>query len=375
MSGAPTQAEIQSMSDPRRSGPSAEQISDAAVQMMGQDRIEKIGQIMLEQVVETDRYSNPGAQKLAEALRGQGIRNREDLYRKQQELNSQAEDLQFGNNSTLYTTAVTSFVSKELRSALVTRELINELQLQQGQDSIKVPKGTNKTATQVSNDGTVSDDSNDYGTKSISTDLWGVRDVFTLELGQVSNIDVMADQLEELGRAIALKIDDQILAELQDATDPTGTYGDNGNYNYLGSSTTITHDNLVQEYNNSIANKMTPTDIVAGTGITGDLMANDEFSDHMNFDNTASPAGDLITPIGSILNATFHVSANVSADSLFFVDRNRLGYFVEGGPVQTFDARINSKAAFEVMAVKRFGVGLDRPNAVYQIAQNEATPT
>lgn len=344
--------------------------------MMGNEKIQKLGKRMVEGLAQGQDVKNPHARRLQEKFRENDIRSKEDLYQLAESNGTMqvAEDLQFGNNSVLYTTAVSSFVEKELRSELVSMDVIKELTIPSGADSIKIPKGNNlAAAAAVSNDGSISDNSQDYGSDTLTTDLYGQRVVFTQELLGVTNIDVMADQLEEIGRSIALKQDDVIQSELQDVTDPTGTYGDNTNYNYLGSSTSITYDDLVKAIHDAKGNNANPTDIVAGTGIMGDLESNDEFSDAAQFAST--PEGDFVPRTMTFRDLRVHESSNVATDSLFIVDRNKLGYFGQGGDVQTWDSRINGKAAFEVLGVKRFGIKIQRPQAVYGIHQNEATPT
>ena len=337
--------------------------------MMGQELVEQLGRKLVEGAIKNNP-SDKHAKQLKEKLEDKGITTVEDL----ENVETSKEDLQFGNNSVLYTTAVASFVEKELRSELVSMDVIKTLNVPDGADSIKIPKGNNlAAASAVSADGSISDGSEDYGSDEIQTDLYGQRTVFTHELLDVTNIDVMADQLEEIGRSIALKQDDIIQAELQDVTDPTGTYGDNSNYNYLGSGTTITYDNLVAGIHDAKGNKANPTDIVAGTAIMSALEQDDEFSDAAQYAST--PDGDFVPKTMTFRDLRVHESSNVAADSLFIIDRNKLGYFAESDGVQTWDSRINGKAAFEVLGVKRFGIKVQRPQAVYGIHQNEDKPT
>lgn len=349
---------------------------DQMAEMMGNERIQKVGKRIVEHLAEGSPTKSSHGRKLQEKLEDMGINSKEDLHRiadNSEGVQRATEDLQFGNNTVLYTTAVTSFVEKELRSELVSADVIKDLQLPSGADDIDVVKGSNRdAATAVSSDGSVTLESSDYGSKNIQTDLYGSREVVTLELMQVTTIDVMADLLEELGRSIALKMDDTIQSEFQDATDPTGTYGDNSNYNYLGSGTTITYDNLVAGIHSAKENNANPTDIVAGPGIMSSLEQDDEFSDAAQF---ASSPENFVPQTMRFRDLMVHESSNVATDSLFIVDRNQTGYFVEGGPVETFDARVNDKAAFEILALKRFGTGLARPAAIYGIHQDEATPT
>ena len=338
----------------------------ALEQMMGQENVELLGKRIIEGVLEQNP-SNEAAQKIKENLKQKDITSKEDFERKK-------EDLQFGNNSVMYTAAVASFIEKELRSELVSMDVIKTLNVPEGADSIKIPKGNNlAAASAVSSDGSIADNSEDYGSDKIQTDLYGQRSVFTHELLQVTNLDVMADQLEEIGRSIALKEDDVIQAELQDVTDPTGTYGDNSNYNYLGSGSYITYDDLIAGIHSAKENKANPTDIVAGTAIMSKLEQDDEFSDAAQFAST--PDGDFVPKVMTFRDLRVHESSNVAADSLFIIDRNKLGYFAEGDGVETWDARINGKAAFEVLGVKRFGIKIQRPKAVFGIHQDEATPT
>ena len=337
--------------------------------MMGQDLVEQLGKKLVEGAIKHNP-SDKHAKQLKEKLADKGITTVEDL----RNVETAKEDLQFGDNSVLYTTAVASFVEKELRSELVSMDVIKTLTVPDGADSIKIPKGNNlAAASAVSDDGSISDGSDDYGTEKIQTDLYGQRTVFTHELLDVTNIDVMADQLEEIGRSIALKQDDVIQAELQDVTDPTGTYGDNSNYDYLSDGTNISYDDLIAAIHDAKANNANPTDIIAGPGIMSDLEQDDKFADAAQYAST--PDGDFVPKVMTFRDLRIHESSNVAADSLFIVDRNKLGYFAEGDGVQTWDSRINGKAAFEVLGVKRFGIAIQRPKAVYGIHQDEDEPT
>lgn len=348
---------------------------NALAEFMGNERIKKLGKRLVENLAEGQAVKDDHAKKLQEKFSERGIESKEDLYQiaENSDATRVAEDLQFGNNSVLYTTAVASFVEKELRSELVSMDVIKSLTLPEGADSIKIPKGNNMTASAVSSDGSVSLSSTDYGSKKVTTDLYGARDIVTHELLQVTTIDVIADRLEEIGRSIALKQDDVIQSELQDATDPTGDYGDLSNYNYLGSGTTISYDDLVSAIHSAKGLKMNPTDIIAGVGIMSSLEQDDEFSDAAQFAST--PEGDFVPKTMTFRDLKIHESKNIADDSLFIVDRNKLGYFVEGQGVETWDQRVNGKAAFEILGVKRFGVGIARPKAVYGLHQDEATPS
>lgn len=354
----------------------AEQV-DQNPSVMPQENIARIGRVIVEQVVDSNRtYQREALRRMKEKFAEMGIRNKHDLKRAVAE-NTRTEDLQFGNNTVLYTTAVASFVEKALRDPLFARQVTKSLTLQPGSDSTKVPKGTNKSAAQtVNNDGTVNQDSNDYGSSTVQTDLYGTRDTVTLELLQSTQIDVIADQLEEIGRSINLKMDDLILTELNDATDPTGSYGDNSNYNYLGSGDSdISYDNLVNAIHSAKGNSMEPTHILASPDVMGNLETNSDFKTAAAYTSTTGQTGEIVQPTMTFRGLPVLESGNVDSDRLYIVDANRLGYFIDGGPVQTFDLQVNNKAAFEVMGVKRFGVQLARPKAVYKVEEAADTPT
>lgn len=328
-------------------------------EIMGNDRINALGKTICEGIVEGQDTENEFGDELKEILDEEGVTSKEDL--------------QFGNNSVLYTTAVAGFVEKELRSELVTKGVIKKLNLPDGADKIDVPKGSNLSASQVSSDGSISTSGSDYGSKTISTDLYGAEEQITHELLQTTNIDVIADRLEEIGRSLAKKADSLILTELQDATDPTSGYGDNSNYNYLTSSTYLSYDALVKGIHDARANKMQPTDIIVGTGAMKNLESDSDFKTAASYATTES--GDIINKTATFRGLNVHESSAVAANSTFIVDRNKFGYFVEGSDVETWDDRVSGKAAFEILGVKRMGAGLARPKAVYGIHGDEAKPT
>lgn len=328
-------------------------------EILGNDRVKKLGKTICEGIVEGQDTENEFGDEIKEIMDDEGVTSKEDL--------------QFGDNSALYATAVAGFVEKELRSELVSKGIIKKLNLPDGADKIDVPKGSNLTASAVSSDGSITTSGSDYGSATISTDLYGTEEQFTHELLQVTNIDVIADRLEEIGRSLAKKEDDLILSELQDATDPTSSYSPSDNHNYLGSDNYVGYDELVEAIHDAKGNKMQPTDIIVGTTVMKKLEQDSDFKKAASY--ATSEGGDIINRTMTFRGLNVHESSNVSGDSLFIVDRDKLGYFVEGSDVETWDDRINGKAAFEVLGVKRFGVGIARVNAVYGLHQDEATPT
>ena len=61
------------------------------------------------------------------------------------------------------------------------------------------------------------------------------------------------------------------------------------------------------------------------------------------------------------------ISPQVPDNKLFLIDTARTGYLVKGSNVQTWDGRISSTLAFEVIGAMNYGVGIVQPTSIYEL--------
>lgn len=284
------------------------------------------------------------------------------------------EDLQKADSTSLYTTVIAGFIEKALRPELIAEGVVKKLGLNlHGADSIKVPLGEALTAVAVGADGTVTASDIDYGGKSITVDWIGARTTIVHQLLQVSAFDLIADKLEEIGFAIGKKIDLDILAELHKATTKgDAEYGDNSNYSYLGATTYVSYDSLVDAMTAFEANYGKPTHLIVTPTDKARIFKDDDIISCLAFGTT--PSGEILPQVRTLFDMKLITSNQQTADALTMVQADKLGYYVDASPVESWDARLPNKIAFEVIGAKCYGVGIPRPKYAYTIHQNEAEP-
>jgi len=349
-----------------------------------QEKISELGRKMVEDAAEKrgkseaadkvlEHFENEvlNPQKVEESVGEAGITSKEDFQ-------TVTEDLQFGNNSALYSTQIADFIEREFRPRLVAEGIIKTINVNQGYDSIKVPKQPDlQNASTVADDGTLTDDSADYTSLTISTDFIGLRSTMTVELLRQANVDLLEDQLRQISFAISKKVDADIIAEMDAATTPTnGTYGDNSNYLYLGTGNDVTYDDMVTAYYDMVANNAEPAMFLCSPNFAKELFNDADVKDAVAFGT--QPSGedaDVVPRIQSFLGKPVMVSSQVGAERGYWIDRERIGYLVNKTGIETMDQQLDNKAAFEVKAVKGFGVGITKPQALYKIEQQADTPT
>jgi len=309
-----------------------------------------------------------------EDLTGQEIESKEDLHELDKTVQ---EDLQFGNNSALYTTAITDFIEQEFEPSLVAIDAINRLTLQNGQDSIKVPKQPDlQVASTVANDGTLTDDSTDYDQKTIQTAFVGLTSLMTSELLENANIDLMEDQLRQIANAVERKVDADIIAEINKAsTKNDGEYGTNNNFRYLGTGEDITYDDVIEAYFSAVSNNAEPDMLLMNPDVAGNLHTDADTKDAVAFGTVNVGDGNQVADqVQQFLGFPVMISSQVGAERAYWIDTDRLGYLVEQTGIQTMDQQVDGKAAFEVKAIKGFGVGITKPQAVYSIIEQTDEP-
>lgn len=354
--------------------------SRPSVNPKNQEGVARMGRVLLEETAEKRERSETADKfvKTVEETVGADtgtITSKEDV---EQLESTVQEDLQFGNNAALYTTAIADFIEREFRPSLLEAGVINELEVDQGRDSIKIPIQPDlQTAADVADDGTLTDDSDDYESLTIQTDFVGLGSTVTVELLRNAVVDLLEDQLRQITNAIERKVDADVISALEDVSAKDGSRGDNNNYNYLGSGNTATYDAVVGAFYDARANNANPDAFVASPEFLKNLFTETDMKDAVAF-GTVSDTGveaSAIPQVQQILGRPVLMADQMSANRGHWIDTDRVGYLVQNTGIETMDQQLDNKAAFEVKAVKGFGVGITKPQAVYSVIEDTDEPT
>jgi len=347
-----------------------------------QENLRRFGEKMIEDAIEKRSHSETADRFLStieeKMLQDDKTLNKETFKAVKEDFdNTVKEDLQFGNNSALYTTAIADFIEQEFEPDLVAVDAINTLTLGQGRDSIKIPKQPDlQVASTIANDGTLTDDSADYTETTIQTDFIGLRSTMTVELLRNANIDLMEDQLRQISDALERKVDADIITEIKKAsTKNDATYGSNNNFEYLGTGNTITYEAVVDAFYGMIENNADPDMLLMSPEVAGNLFNDTDVKDAVAFGTVSGgDQADIAPQMQSFLGMPVIISSQVGADRAYWLDTDRLGYLVEKTGIETMDQQLDNKAAFEVKAFRGFGVEVTKPQAVYSIIEDAAEP-
>ena len=272
-----------------------------------------------------------------------------------------SEDLTSGNNTVLYTTAVSSTVDEAVRPELLASGVIKKLDMTnaKGINSVKIPTNSLPTVSDLTENTDVSYNTNNYSTTTITAGWKATATKVSQELITYSNIDILADQVRLMGYALSKQIDSDIISAINTAT-PT----DNSNSNYQatgGASTRIDYDNFVKGIELVETNNAKPTAALLHPADWSALMKDTDFKQALAFGTTTNSA---LPRIQEAFGLQLLVSSQVTSGSTYFVDGKRAGYFVDFTPVITYDGRINSQLAFEVISAKAYGVSITQSETV-----------
>jgi hypothetical protein len=277
------------------------------------------------------------------------------------------EDLTFDNNASLYTTAVSAFVEKRLRPVLLASGVIRHITdfRMKGFNSIKVPiRSALITAATLPDNGVLSYDNGTYSNVPITIGWIYAANKLGHELIQHSAVELMAEELGEIGDALARKIDSDIIA----AIDAACTAG-NSNDIDLGVGTYITFTAFANALGAHMALYAMP-DVFLTNPTTWVTLIKD--TDVKTALARSSDGGRILPGVTELLNMRVLVSPQVGASTSYLIDTARLGYFLEGAPTQTFDGRRSGELNYEVIGATAYGVAIVQPKAAYAIRENNA---
>jgi HK97 family phage major capsid protein len=296
-------------------------------------------------------------------------------YKKQvEELKTMKEEGLNITETDLFTTAVAGFIEKKLRPELVAAQVIKTIDNfdTKGQNALKVPIRTALiTAADLPDSGEVTYDTGSFSSTTITLSYKYASQRITHEILKFANVDLIAEELGEIGDALSRKVDSDIIAALEAAT---GTAAGNSNFTALSVGTYVTYSSLVDALAAAKALYAKPDVILINPSSTATIMKTDEFAGGSSLvGSLAFKGADGVNfpYVQTILNMRLVESTQVDDNDIYLVDSARTGYLVKAGGVETFDGRISGALAYEVIGALNYGVTVVQPASVYRIIENE----
>lgn len=276
--------------------------------------------------------------------------------------NLQTEDLNFPNNSALYTTIVRAVVERAFRPVLVAGGVIKTISVNpSGMENLKIPTSALRTAADLPNDGELSEPSNDdYSSEDIELKWIYAYEVITIQIIRQGVIDIVQDQMFELGDALSRKVDSDILEAFQEAA-PT----DNSNSNYEDAGSEIGYEELVDGVFGMQSNDAVADAIVTTPTVWRDFLKTTDVKGTYRFGSV--DAGSIFPRVLDFHGVRVYLTTNANTGNLFLVDSAKCGYLVEGSGIEMLDGRKAATVNWEIIALKLYGVKVVRPKSVYRL--------
>lgn len=320
----------------------------------GQDSVKRLGKFAIEQMKNTGKYD-----KVMEAIAAkEGI----------------AKETIDVTDTDLFTTAISAFIEQKLKPKLVAENVIKKITNfnTRGANALKIPvRNALITASDLPDAGTVTYDTGSYTSTTITLTYKYAAQRLTHEIIQFGNVDLMAEELGQIGDAIARKVDSDIISAMQTATTTA-----NGNRTVMTtlSGTTVTFNSLVTVVNSARQNYAEPDVILMNPSTYATLMQLDEFSGGNSITGAISFKGgdtEAFPNFNLVLGMRVVLSTQVDDDDIYLIDTARTGYYVESSNgMEVFDGRISGAVAFEVIGVLNYGVGVVQPGSIYRLEEN-----
>lgn len=277
------------------------------------------------------------------------------------------EDMTFPDNDALYTTVVRAVVERAFRPQLVMEEVIQTISIDpSGVEKLKVPISTLRTASDLPDDGELGDpDNDDYTSEDITLSWVFAYEVVTYQLIQQGIIDVVQDQMRELGDAIARKVDGDIIDAIEDAAP-----SDESNNNYVSLDAEMSYKDLVDAVMEHVSNYARPDTIVTNPLTWANFLKDSNVITALGYNSVDS--GSVFPRIQDFLGLNVVLTTQATSENLYLIDSQRTKYFVEGSGIEMLDGRKSGTVNWEVIALKLYGVKIVQPEAVYRVKETTA---
>lgn len=277
------------------------------------------------------------------------------------------EDLTFPDNTALYTTIVRNVVERAFRPNLIMSGFIRSISVDpKGVSTIKFPISVLKTAYDLPDNGDLSSPTGgDYDHQEIDLKWIYSYEVITWQLIQQAVIDVIQDQLYEMGYALSRKIDSDIVSAIEAASPSSNV---NNNYLALGTGNKFSYNALMEGVLKSEMNFAVPDSIITNPLTLLNFMKDTSVITALGYNS--QELGTLFPRVRQFFGLQMLTTTQATQGNVYILDSNRTKYFVEGSPIQVLDGRKSGTTNWEIIALKLYGVKIVQPKAVYRLVEN-----
>jgi len=279
--------------------------------------------------------------------------------------NMTQEDLAMPSNTSLYTTVLRGMVEKAFRPQLVMADTIRTISVNpQGMKELQVPINALRTASDLPDDGVLPDPSNDpYTDQKIQLKWIYSYEVVTHQLIKQGIIDVIADQMFELGDALSRKVDSDIITSVENASP-----SDNSNSNFKQLSGNLGYSELVDAVMNHASNYAVTDTIVTNPLTWANFLKDSNVISALGYNS--QDKGSVFPKIQDFLGLKLVLTPQASTGNVYLLDSPRTKYLVEGSGIEMLDARKSGTVNWEIIGLKLYGVNIVQPTAVYRIVES-----
>ncbi|MHA1329925.1 MAG: phage major capsid protein [Candidatus Hodarchaeales archaeon] len=278
------------------------------------------------------------------------------------------EDITTANSGALFTTVLAATIREVVEPVMVGLELLQmntDLMNGGGKGALKLPKEKKVTAAVVAEGGTITYTGEGYDFITVTPYKVVAASKITWEMIKRGMVSLIVAEAKRCGKALARKIDYDIIAGLWNVVDPA-------NSNRIatgGASTRVSYDNLIDCRALMEGLDYKPTHLILHPDDYAALCKDDDFKEALYRGNVTLTADhganmSIFPKVEYFSEQKIVVTSQITSGNSMFVDSNEAGTFVKETEIEVVDGRLPGQVDSEVIAVIAYGIGIERVNAV-----------
>ena len=282
------------------------------------------------------------------------------------------EQIGGGDIDDLYSTLMAQMVDEYVKPNLVARNVIREVQFGfNGYGGVKIPRELRKQAFTVQPDGTFpQEEDTTYNSRTADIMYTGAYSYITEQLRRKAAFDLLMNQFRLIADAINEQVDSDILTEMEKATTPTDPdYADSDDNVTNNIEQNISFDSIIDLMATVYDNNANVTDMLMKGSTWAKLNKDSDTKQASSFATTRVENGADVGLVHAFGTSNIHITSQMPDDTVYAVDRNKLGYFVNAGNVQMFDGRKSGTVQHEVLAIMPTAVKISNIRAVAKLVE------
>ncbi len=287
------------------------------------------------------------------------------------------EDINTGNSSALYITALASVIRAAVEPNMVGLELLQhntDLMNGGGKGAIKLPKERRVTAAEIGEGGSVIYTGEGYESITVSPTKKVAASKITWEMVKRGMVSMITAEAARVGKALARKIDSDIIGGIEAIC----TAANSNRTATGGASTRVSYNNLIDAralVEGFEVGGFQATHLIVHPDDYAALCKDTDFKQALNRATVVSGSGAQssanIFPMVEYFGPQKIVrTAQVTSGTTLFVDSSHLGTFVQESDVEVIDGRISGSVDTEVIAVVSYGLGIQNVRAAASVVQS-----